>query len=70
MLLVIVINKIQEFFIHLFLMNRSAIIRYFTRKLKKKTSDSEFSYVEVWFTDQNSKPPEIGDKISIALVIN
>ena len=21
-----------------------------------KTSDSEFSYIEVWFTDQNSKP--------------
>ena len=22
----------------------------------------EFSYIEVWFTDQNSKPPEIEDK--------
>ena len=24
-----------------------------------KTFDSEFSYVEVWFTDKNSKPLEI-----------
>ena len=35
-----------------------------------KTFNSEFSYIEVWFTDQNSKPLEIEDKISITLVIN
>ena len=35
-----------------------------------KTFNSEFSYIEVWFTDQNSKPLEIEDKINIALVIN
>ena len=35
-----------------------------------KIFNSEFSYIEVWFTDQNSKPLEIGDKINIALVIN
>ena len=35
-----------------------------------KTFDSEFSYIEVWFTDQNSKPLEIKDKINITLVIN
>ena len=35
-----------------------------------KTFDSEFSYIEVWFTDQNSKPLEIEDKINITLVIN
>ena len=35
-----------------------------------KTFDSEFSYIEVWFTDQNSKPLEIEDKINIALVLN
>ena len=34
-----------------------------------KTFDSEFSYIEVWFTNQNSKPLEIEDKINIALVI-
>ena len=35
-----------------------------------KKFNSEFSYVEVWFTDQNSKKLEIEDKINIALVIN
>ena len=33
-----------------------------------KTFDSEFLYIEVWFTDQNSNPLEIGDKINITLV--
>ena len=35
-----------------------------------KTFDSEFSYIEVWFTDQDSKPLEIKDKINIILFIN
>ena len=35
-----------------------------------KTFDSEFSYIEVWFTGQNSNPPEIEDKIKITLFIN
>ena len=35
-----------------------------------KTFDSEFSYIEVWFTDQNSKPLEIENEINITLVIN
>ena len=35
-----------------------------------KTFHSEFSYTEVWFTDQNSNPLEIKDKINITLVIN
>ena len=35
-----------------------------------KTFDSEFLYIEVWFTDQNSKQLEIEDKINITLVIN
>ena len=35
-----------------------------------KTFNSEFSYIEVWFTDQNSKLLEIEDKINITLVIN
>ena len=35
-----------------------------------KTFDSGFSYIEVWFTDQNSKQLEIKDKINITLVIN
>ena len=35
-----------------------------------KIFNSEFSYIEVWFTDQNSKSLEIEDKINITLVIN
>ena len=35
-----------------------------------KTFDSEFLYIEVWFTDQNYNPLEIEDKINITLVIN
>ena len=35
-----------------------------------KTFESELSYIEVWFTDQNSNPLEIEDKINITLVIN
>ena len=34
-----------------------------------KAFDSEFSYIEVWFTDQNSKLLQIEDKININLVI-
>ena len=29
-----------------------------------------FSYTELWFTDQNAKPPEIENEISITLVVN
>ena len=35
-----------------------------------KAFDSELSYIEVWFTDQNSKPLEIEDKLIINLFIN
>ena len=35
-----------------------------------KTFDSEFSYIEVWLIDQNSKLIEIEDKINITLFIN
>ena len=35
-----------------------------------KIFDSELSYMEVWFTDQNSKSAEIKDIINITLVIN
>ena len=35
-----------------------------------KTFNSKFSYIEAWFTDRNSRPLEIEDKINITLVIN
>ena len=34
-----------------------------------KTFNSEFSYTEVWFTDQNFKPLQKEDKINTTLVI-
>ena len=35
-----------------------------------KTFNSEFSFIEVWCIDQNSKLLEIEDKVKITLVIN
>ena len=35
-----------------------------------KTFNSEISYIQVWSTDQNSKPLEQKDKVNITLVIN
>ena len=35
-----------------------------------KTFNSELSYIEVWFTDKNTNPLEIEDKININLVVN
>ena len=35
-----------------------------------KSFDSEFSYTEVWFSDQDSNSLEIKDKVNIILVIN
>ena len=32
--------------------------------------NSKFSCIEVWFTNQDSKPLEIEDKVNITLVIN
>ena len=33
------------------------------------TVNTEFSSVEVWFTDQSSKPPEIEDNVNLTLII-
>ena len=35
-----------------------------------KTFNSKFSYIQVWFIDQHSKPRESEGKINIRLVIN
>ena len=41
-----------------------------TNLVSFKTFDSEFSNIELWFTNQNSNPLEIEDKINSNLVIN
>ena len=34
-----------------------------------KTVNTEFSYVEVWFTDQASKALEVEDNVNLTLII-
>ena len=34
-----------------------------------KTFNSEFQEVKVWFTDQNSRPLEVEDKINLTLIV-
>ena len=34
-----------------------------------KTFNSEFPQIKMWFTDQNSQPLEIEDRINLMLVI-
>ena len=33
------------------------------------TTNTEFSFIEVWFTDENSEPLEIEDNINLTLII-
>ena len=33
------------------------------------TANTEFSFIEVWFTDRNSEPLEIEDNVNLALII-
>ena len=34
-----------------------------------KTTSAEFSFIEVWFTNQNNEPLEIEDSVSITLIV-
>ena len=34
-----------------------------------KTANAEFSFIEIWFTDQNKRPLEIEDNVNITLII-
>ena len=34
-----------------------------------KTTNAEFSFIEIWFTDQNNRPLEIEDTVNITLII-
>ena len=40
-----------------------------TNNIFLKTFNSEYSEIEVWFTDRNSKPLEIEDRINLTMVI-
>ena len=34
-----------------------------------KTVNTEFSFIEIWFTDQDNRPSEIEDSVNISLII-
>ena len=52
----------EKTFVKLISVQPTVLIRY-------KTRDSIFDYIEIWFTDQDNKPMQIEDKLSVALVI-
>ena len=37
--------------------------------IKLKTVNTEFSFIEIWFTDQDNRPLEIEDSVNISLII-
>ena len=62
-----IINKIQEYYTLLYQINLLVISP--TNHIFLKTFNSEYNEIEVWFTDQNSKPLEIEDRINLTMVI-
>ena len=69
--LIMIINKIQEYFIHLFQINRLVAYWKFlqTNHIFSKTFNSEHDEIIVWFTDQNSQQLEMEDRINLTMVI-
>ena len=66
-----IINKIQESYTFFLSKPFGHILEASpTNFIFLQTINSEFQVIEVWFTDQNSKPHETEEKINIALVIN
>ena len=47
----------------------SLLVISLTNHILLKTFNSEFQTIDVWFTDQNSQPLEIEDRINLTLVI-
>ena len=35
-----------------------------------KTTNEEFSFIEIWFKNQNNRPLEIEDNVNITLIIS
>ena len=67
-----IISKIQEFCIHLFVPNKpSSSLLEISPKIHVflKTFNSEFQDNKVCFTNKNSQPLEIEDIINLTLVI-
>ena len=34
-----------------------------------KATNREFSFIEIWFTDQNNRPLDVEDNVNITLII-
>ena len=65
-----IISEIQECNRYLLLINHLEIIQQSPKnRMFFKKFNSEFQEIEAWFTDQNSKPLEIEDKIKLTLII-
>ena len=39
------------------------------RLIMLKTVNTEFSFIEIWFTDQDNRPLEIEDSVNISLIV-
>ena len=63
-----IINKTQECYLNLFQINRLVVIST-TNHIFLKTFNFEYDEIKVWFTDQNSKPLEIEDRINLTVII-
>ena len=67
------INNIQEYYLLLYrLINCTGQLISISPKslIFLKTMNTEFSEIEVWFTDQNNNTLEIEDNVNISLIIN
>ena len=66
-----IINKIQGPYTHFFLNKPHGSLLKISPKIYiyLNTFNSEFKATEVWFTDRNSQPLEIEDRINLALAI-
>ena len=63
-----IINKIQEYYTVLCQINCLLEVSP-ANNIFLKTFNTEYDEIEVWFTDQNSKPLEIEDRINLTVVI-
>ena len=65
-----IINKIQEYCALLFSNKPFGSLLEIspTNHIFLKTFNSEYDKIMVWFTDQNSQPLEIDDKINLTMV--
>ena len=63
-----IINKIQESFVPSKPLGSLLEISP-TNHIFLKTFNSEYDEIKVWFTDQNSQPLEIEDRINLTMII-